>query len=352
MVRKSSQIGGRKKSKMTTEQELEQHVQDIIFKNYKISADTFVLLVYDTKCLLTRMLREVYSRVIEGFAHEEIDFYTIAEDVFISKLEGLPAHSLVILVESGSFRTTKHRLRRDLVGWGHDVIEHTRLDHNKDSEIGNYIGALRYDTPYYVTMCTKINGLLQQKAMIVLDSGNGLRLTVDSEYEKPILNTGNFSDVAVKSGGFPIGEIFTEAKDLAAMSGDVVVFGFPGMDHLTHFVEPFVVRIEKGKLVSHMGPAGFQEMISMIQQDEPGDVQIREIGFGLNRGLGFDKRITEPTGFERFAGMHFSLGLKHDMYRKKMSRKIFQKYHVDIFCLVSRVTIGDVVVFEKGEYVE
>ena len=111
------------------------------------------------------------------------------------------------------------------------------------------------------------------------------------------------------------------------------------------------VRIERGKLVSHTGPIEFEAMLAMIRSEEEGVVWVREIGFGLNRGLGFEKRITEPTGFERFAGMHFSLGLKHDMYRKKMSRKIFQKYHVDIFCLVSRVTIGDVVVFEKGGYV-
>src|SRR3989338_998455 len=337
---------------MNKEQELIQHVRDIILKNYKISPDTFVLLVYDTKCELARVLKEAYSCVIAGFAHEEIDFFSVSEEVFIQKLMDLPAHSLVILVESGSFRTTKHRLRRDLVGWGHDVIEHVRLDHSKDSEIGNYIEALRYDTPYYVQMCTKINLLLQQKAMIVLNSDKGLRLTIDSEYEKPILNTGDFSNVLVKSGGFPIGEIFTEAKSLEAMTGEVLVFGFPGLDHLTHFVDvPFVVRIERGKLVSHTGPIEFEAMLAMIRSEEEGVVWVREIGFGLNRGLGFEKRITEPTGFERFAGMHFSLGKKHDMYRKKMSRKILQKYHVDIFCLVERVTIGDVVVFEKGGYV-
>jgi aminopeptidase len=178
-----------------------------------------------------------------------------------------------------------------------------------------------------------------------------LHLTIDSEYEKPIKNTGDFSGQLSASAGFPIGEIFTEATDLSAIQGELMVFGFPGLDHLTKFVEPFSVRIANGKVVSHTGPAGFQEMIDMIQRDEPGDVQIREIGFGLNRGLSFSKRITEPTGFERFAGMHFSLGLKHDMYRKKLRKTVVQKYHVDMFCLVSRVTIGGVVVFENGGYV-
>ncbi len=337
---------------MTKEQELAQHVQDILLKNYQICSERFILLVYDERCLLTRTLKEAYSIAIIEYAHEEINFEVIAEDDFLKKLESLPVHSLVILVQSGSFRTTKHRLRRDLVALGHDVIEHTRLDHTYDSEIENYIAALRYDTPYYVSKCTNINRLLQQKTMIMIDSGSGLRLTVDSEYEKPILNTGDFLGIEVKSGGFPIGEIFTEAKDLESMKGEVLVFGFPGLDHRTHFVEvPFVVTIEKGRVVSHTGPKEFEEMLVMIRSEEDNEVWVREIGFGLNRGLGFDKRITEPTAFERFAGVHFSLGKKHDMYRKKMSRKVLQKFHVDIFCLVSRVTIGDVVVFEKGGYI-
>ncbi len=337
---------------MERELQLQCHVADIIEKNYCIDKSTFVLLVYDSRCLLSRMMKSAYENVILGYTHEMIDFDLMKEEDFLKRLEVLPVHSLVILVESGSFRTTKHRLRADLFQAGHSVIEHARLDHTQDSEIGNYIDALRYDTPYYVQMCEKISGLLVGKKEIVVESVGGLRFTIDSEYEEGIKNTGDFSGQKYASAGFPIGEIFTEAKQLDALNGTLVVFGFPGKDHHTQFVEPFEVEVVRGKLVRHTGPAGFQEMITMIQTDEPGEVQLREIGFGLNRGLGFEKRITEPTGFERFAGMHFSLGLKHDMYRKKISRKVLQKFHVDMFCLVERVTIGGVVVFEKGKYVE
>jgi len=333
--------------------QLKQHVGDIIKKNYQISQDRFMLLVYDMNCLLARMLKEAYSSTIVEYRHEMIDFNTVVEEDFLKRLEELPSHSLVILVQSGSFRTTKHHLRRDLVGFGHDVIEHARLGHNTVVEIKNYIASLVYDMPYYVKICDNINQLLcGGRREILIESLGGLRLIIDSEYEKPILNTGDFSNIVVKSGGFPIGEIFTEARDLDAMSGELLVFGFPGLDHLTHFVDvPFVVRIEGGRLVKHNGPVAFEEMLGMIRSEEEGEVWVREIGFGLNRGLGFEKRITEPTAFERFAGMHFSLGKKHDMYRKKISKNVLQKYHVDIFCLVERMSIGGVVVFENGRYV-
>ena len=135
------------------------------------------------------------------------------------------------------------------------------------------------------------------------------------------------------------------------MNGTLVVFGFPTVGHLTHFAQPFTVTIKDGCLVSHTGPDEFEKILQLIRDEEQmGAVQVREIGFGLNQALGFNHHITEPTSFERFCGMHFSLGLKHTMYRRKISRKILQKYHVDIFCLVEMVFIGDVLIFEKGNY--
>ncbi len=43
---------------MGNQSDLAQHIHNIIFKNYTISPDTFVLLVYDTKCELARVLKE------------------------------------------------------------------------------------------------------------------------------------------------------------------------------------------------------------------------------------------------------------------------------------------------------
>ena len=247
---------------------------------------------------------------------------------------------------------TKHRLRADLFRAGHMVIEHARLSLNTDEEIQNYIDSLRYDTPYYVKATTAMEKLLQENTQLRIESGNDLVLEINSPLEKSLKNTCDFSDNPIVAAGFPIGEIFTEAKELDKMNGSVLVFGFPTLEHKVHFCTPFEVQIKDGSLVSHNGPRLFEDILQRIASEEVnGAVQVREIGFGLNRGIGFNKTLHEPTAFERFAGMHFSLGLKHAMYAKKLGRKIYQKYHIDIFCKVKNVFIGDTQIIKEGKYV-
>lgn len=329
------------------------NLSDIIHKNYHATADTFILLVYDTQSPLARMLAEGYTHVIHDFKHKSVNFNEHTEAEILLEFEKLPQKSLIILVQSLSFRMTKHRLRADLFRQGHQVIEHARLSYITDIEIENYISSLQYDTPFYVAMSNKIEQLLAHKVPIVYESGTGLVLRIDSSYEKCIKNTGDFTHQASGSSGFPIGEIFTEAKELDKINGSIMVFASPTMEHKTLWAKPFTVTIKEGYLVSHTGPAEFESILTKIRsEEEGGKVQVREIGFGLNRALGFDHRISEPTSFERFAGVHFSLGLKHAMYRKKISPQVLQKYHIDIFCKVERITIGDTVIFEKGKYIE
>lgn len=333
-------------------QPLIKNLSNIVHKNYQITADTFILLVYDTQSSLARMLTEAYEEVISPFQHKSVNFIEHTEEEILAEFDQLPPRSLVILVQSTSFRTTKYRLRADLFQQGHQVIEHARLSYNTDAEIDNYINSLQYDTPFYVSMGEKIEKLLSQKVPIVYESGEKMILTIDSAYEKCIKNSGDFTQQRSGSSGFPIGEIFTEAKELDKINGSILVFAFPTLEHRTFWAEPFTVTIKEGFLVSHTGPIEFEEILTMIKsEEEGGKVQVREIGFGLNRGLGFDHRISEPTSFERFAGVHFSLGLKHAMYRKKMDKKVLQKYHIDIFCKVERITIGNTVIFEEGKYV-
>ena len=42
------------------------------------------------------------------------------------------------------------------------------------------------------------------------------------------------------------------------MNGTLLVFGFPGKDHLVHFTDQFTVTIENGCLIGHTGPAQFE----------------------------------------------------------------------------------------------
>ncbi len=330
---------------------LQQHLQDILHQNYRISKECFILLIYDTQSSLAKLLSDTYKKEIKSHQHKAITFPTVEESVVEQAVASLPAHSLVILVQSLSFRMTKHRLRADLFRAGHMVIEHARLALNTDEEIQNYIDSLRYDTPYYVQASNAIETELQQNNKLRIESGNNLTLDINSAFEKPLKNTGNFSDNPIVAAGFPIGEIFTEAKELDQMNGSVLVFGFPTLEHKAHFCAPFEVQIKNGCVISHNGPALFEEILQRIRTEEVNAaVQVREIGFGLNRGLSFEKTLHEPTAFERFAGMHFSLGLKHAMYAKKLGRKVYQKYHIDIFCKVKNVFIGDTQIMKEGKY--
>lgn len=332
--------------------QLQEHLHNILHQNYRISKDCFILLIYDTDCSLAKLLSDTYQQEIKSHQHKAINFPTVSESVVEEAVASLPKHSLVILVQSLSFRMTKHRLRADLFRAGHMVIEHARLALNTDEEIQNYIDSLQYDTPYYIQATTTMEKLLQENNQLRIESGQDLVLEIDSPFEKPLKNTGDFSENPIVAAGFPIGEIFTEAKELEKMNGSVLVFGFPTLEHTTHFCTPFEVQIKDGCVISHNGPALFEDILQRIASEEVNAaVQVREIGFGLNRGIGFEKTLHEPTAFERFAGMHFSLGLKHAMYAKKLGRKVYQKYHIDIFCKVKNVFIGETQIMKEGKYV-
>lgn len=327
-----------------------QNVTDILEKNYQIKSDQYILLIYDRESPLSTQVAKAYQEAIQTYPHESINFHEVQEEFILTKFQNLPKRSLIILVQSGSFRMTKYRLRADLFQHGHMVIEHARLSFNDNTQIEHYINSLKYDTPYYLKTCNNIAQLLKENKTITIKSANNLTLTINSEYEESIKNTGDFSENPNASAGFPIGEIFTEAKELDKINGQVLVFATPTLEHHTFFTEPFIVTIKDGLLINHNGPDKFNEMLNIIKSEEYNKIQVREIGFGLNRALGFTKRLDEPTAFERFAGLHFSLGLKHAMYRKKFDKTILQKYHIDIFCLVDQIFIGETKIFEKGEY--
>jgi len=328
-----------------------QNVKDILEKNYQITPTQYILLIYDLQSPLSTQLSQAYQEAIKTYPHESINFHEVHEEFILTKFQNLPKRSLIILVESGSFRMTKHRLRADLFQQGHMVIEHARLSFTTEDQIEHYINSLNYDTPYYLKTCNKIAQLLKENKLITIKSNNNLTLTIDSKYEESIKNTGDFTENPNASAGFPIGEIFTEAKELDKINGQVLVFATPTLEHHTFFTEPFIVTIKDGLVINHTGPDKFNQMLEIIKNEEYNKIQVREIGFGLNKALGFTKRLDEPTAFERFAGLHFSLGLKHAMYRKKFDKNILQKYHIDIFCLVDEIFIGETKIFEKGEYI-
>jgi hypothetical protein len=106
-------------------------------------------------------------------------------------------------------------------------------------------------------------------------------------------------------GTFPIGEVFTEAKDFAAVNGDALVFAYAKEDYFVQLVEPFRVSIAQGLLSAPEAPAEFQAVLAKIQADE-GDVLVREFGLGLNPAFGKACLVNDITAFERQRGVHLS----------------------------------------------
>ena len=127
----------------------------------------------------------------------------------------------------------------------------------------------------------------------------------------------------------PVHPVFSEPKDFNGVNGEAMIFGFAGNDHIVQIHKPFKNVIKEGLLVSHEGPASFQEVLDQISADER--VMVREFGVGLNRAMGPKRIVDDITAFERQRGLHFSLGEKHGVYKKPGMQAKKTHFHVDIF---------------------
>ena len=312
---------------------------------------TKVLVVYDTDYGLTRILTTAYRQATPGA--EFLDFAAYSRDELIARFDALASGDLVVLIQSGSFRLNKFRIRLQLFNRGLRVIEHMHLHRNPESTWASHLRALNPDTRWYQEQATRITGALQtakQTTIVTCRGGDELRLVVDGPVEEPKLNIGDYRGFKNIGGTFPIGEVFTEAQDLASLSGSAYVYAFAGADFNLHFPEPFRVDIEAGLIVgwSKTAPAGFGKVVRMVKaQERP---LIREIGFGLNRGIDPQSPLLDVTAFERVRGVHLSLGEKHSTYKKPGIRAHKARYHIDLFLATERVEAGQVNIFRNGRY--
>jgi hypothetical protein len=77
---------------------------------------------------------------------------------------------------------------------------------------------------------------------------------------------------------------------------------------------------------------------------------VRELWFWLNSGISKQKRLSDVAAFERVCGFHISLWKKHQIYRKKIHRKVTQRYHIDIFPDVEYIDFDWKRIFWEGKY--
>jgi hypothetical protein len=280
-----------------------------------------------------------------------IDFDTVEPAEVLAAFAQLRPSSLVVLVQSTNFRLDGFRLRVELFKLGLKVIEHVHLSRMSGEQCGHYIEALAYDSSYYRGVGRALKARIDNAPNAVVDSGEGARLVFDSPLEAAKLNIGDYSDMNNMGGQFPIGEVFTEARDLEAVSGRVRIHVFGDTHYLVNRPQtPITLVVEKGRVVGTEGATPeFTEMLSIIARDE-GEVWLRELGFGMNRAFTRERRVDDIGTYERMCGIHLSLGAKHGVYPKPGFKRKDARYHIDVFAITEAVHLGEHQVYKDGAW--
>jgi len=306
------------------------------------------LLVYDRDSPLSALLSRAWREALP--AALALDFSETLPGAVLSAAEALPAASLVVLIQSSSFQLAAHRFRVRLFERGLAVVEHRHLARIAPAEEATYVDALAYDPLYYRGLGGALLSRLRRAGQVRLSGEQG-DLVYEGPFEDPIGNLGDYRGHANVGGQFPIGEVFTELRDLEAVSGRVRLFAYgdPGFNVVAPD-EPFLLVVERGAVTAAAGaPAEFERILEDIRAAE-GKVLLRELGFGLNRAMSRNRRVTDIGAYERMCGIHVSLGAKHAMFSKPGLSRRQRKFHVDVFPDVDRVEIDAETVFSGGAY--
>ncbi len=309
------------------------------------------LVIYDKQNGLTEIITEAYRANLPTARF--IDFDTVSKEEIISEFEKLNTtdekKDLVILIQTSNFRLDDFRIRLHLFQKKLKVIEHMHLYRNSSEVWDVYVNSLAYDISWYRHVGPKLKEKLDSSKNIKIKSKDA-ELFVDSELESAKLNIGDYEGMENVGGTFPIGEVFTEAKALESMGGEVYIYAYADKDFNISMHEPFKIKIENGIVVgwAENTPESFVDIIKVISEYER--PLIREIGFGLNRAITRERYLGDITAFERIYGMHFSLGEKHSVYKKAGIQTNKSKFHVDIFPIVDLVETEIETIYKDGEY--
>lgn len=326
----------------------EQHVRDVLTFAFTHTGQHAAVVVFDTQCELALMLTAAYRRCLPD-AHF-IDFGASSPEAVLAILAPLVAADLVVLIQSTNFRMDAFRIRVELFKRELKVIEHPHLARMQGQEALTYIDSLAYDPAYYRGVGHALKKLIDSASCGVVDSG-GERLVFASPFESAKLNVGDYSEMKNVGGQFPIGEVFTEAKDLEAVNGRVRIFVFGDTSFAVNKPDlPITLVVNKGQVTEVIDSTPeFDKVIANIRADE-GVVWVRELGFGMNRAFTKDRTVSDIGTYERMCGIHLSLGAKHGIYGKPNFKRGDGKHHVDVFVVTESVLLDEQVVYRDGAW--
>lgn len=331
-------------------EEIKNHAYLILKQHYKISVSARVSVIFDTETELSQMLKEGFEDAIQKHANSydlhdyaSFDHQEYFDDLDWNAREG----DIAILIQSTSFRSTKFRFRNDLCTRGLKVIEFGHLHKVLEEEYQTFIDSLKPDDERIFPLVDSLVEELKDITSIEITSMNGSVAKYSGPMDFATTNDGRYEGQTNYGSRYPIGEVISEGLDLSTLHGDIEVYAYPSIEgQLTQFVDPFTVTIKDGFVVSHNGPKEFNDLIELIKTEHPeGKVYVREFGLGLNRGIPRHSRIGDPIAYERQEGLHFSLGMKHGIYQKKLwpkyGKKFKQKFHIDVYVNVKSMKFNE-----------
>jgi hypothetical protein len=315
----------------------ESHLRDILALSIGHGPDQKALIVADSRSELSALLSNAYRRCLPEAAH--LDFDAAGPEAVRAAFEALSPGDLVVLVQSSSFRLEAFRVRLELFKRGLKVIEHPHLERMRGEEARLYVEALAYDPGYYRGVGRALKARIDSAREIAIDTG-GATLVFPGPFEDAKLNVGDYREMRNVGGLFPIGEVFTEAKDLETVSGRLRIAIFADVDFMANRPErPPALIVEAGRVTgAEDGTPELGRVLANIRADE-GDIWVRELGFGLNRAFAPDRMVRDIGTLERMCGVHLSLGAKHAVYPKPGFRRKDGRHHVDVFAATADVRI-------------
>ena len=306
------------------------------------------LVVHDDGCALARGLAEAWRRCLPQAEH--LRFEADAPERVLAAFERLGAGDLAVLIQSTSFRLAAFRIRLELFSRSIHVVEHPHLERMRGAQAATYVDALAYDPAWYRGVGRALQVRMDRARRVVVQGAAG-ELVYPVGLEPARLNVGDYRDMEHVGGLFPIGEVFSESRELTAVHGraSVVFFGD------TRFMvnrppRPITLVVEGGRVRDALDATSeFEAVLEAVRADE-GEVWLRELGFGLNRALTPERVVDDIGTFERMCGVHLSLGAKHATYAKPEIRKRGARHHVDVFVEAREVRLDGEVVHRDGAW--
>jgi len=245
-----------------------QNLTDVLRDVFLHDDSSRALVIYNLNSPLSVILTDAYRIALPKSIF--VNFNDTDTEVIMSQFKALKSDDFVALVQSKSFRLSAYRIRIELYKKKIKVAEHPHLGRMiTDDEVKHYVNALAYDKDYYHHMGHTLQNMLHIASGAIVHSGDE-KLIYRGGFEDPKINIGDYRKMNNIGGQFPIGEVFTESKELKSLNGKTKIIAFGDINYKVNIPpHPITIIIENGQLVrTENTTAEFEAVLDMIKEEE------------------------------------------------------------------------------------